>query len=100
MSQQKQAYRSVFLRIHLHLNWLKRRDVQNVVRVVKRRLFIVKRWEAHSLEVATVTLFTTHHDPHGAPLRDEKWLNHKRSLVDEGDGSGNVIKNFHITNLN
>ena len=40
--------------------------------VVQRRLLVVKRRETHALEVPTVSLLTTHHDPHGSARWEEK----------------------------
>ena len=56
----------VLLGIELHLDRLERLHVEDVVGVVEGRLLVVKRREAHPLEVAPVPLLTPHHDPHGA----------------------------------
>ena len=62
---------SVFLLIELHLHGLQWLYVQHIVSVVKGRLLIVKWRESHPLKVTSVTLLTTHHDPHGPALGDE-----------------------------
>lgn len=58
--------RRVLLRIQLHLDRLQRLNIQDVVRIIQRRLFIVKWRKTHALEVTSVSLLTTHHDPHRA----------------------------------
>ncbi len=78
---------------------LKRWDIENVVGVVKWGLLIIERGEAHTLEVATISLLSPHHDPHGSPLGDKHRLDDKRSLVNKSDGSRDVVKNLNIANL-
>ncbi len=56
----------VLVRVHVHLDRLEGFHVEHVVGVVERRLLVVERREAHALEVASVALLATHHDPHGA----------------------------------
>ncbi len=60
--------RPVLLLLHLYLDGLERLDVQDVVRVVQRRLLVVEGREAHALEVTAITLLSSHHDPHRSPL--------------------------------
>ena len=61
--------------------------------------FVVERREAHALEVTTVALLATHHDPHGGPLRYEHGLNHPGNFVDERDGARDVVQHFALANL-
>lgn len=51
------------------------------------------------LEVTTVALLATHHDPHGAPLGDEHGFDHSRHFVDESDRPGDVVEDLHIADL-
>lgn len=55
---------SVFLLVELHLDWFQWLHIQHVVGVVEGRLLIIKWREPHPLEVTSITLLTTHHDPH------------------------------------
>jgi hypothetical protein len=57
-----------------HLHGLEGLHIEQVVAIIKRRLLIIERWKSHTPEVPTVTLFSAHHDPHGAPLRHIYWL--------------------------
>ena len=43
-----------------------------------------------------VPLLSSHHDPHRAPLGEVDGLDHPGDLVDEGDGSGDVIQDRHV----
>jgi len=47
-----------------HLYRLQGFHVQDVVGVIQGRFLVVEGREAHSLEVTSVALFATHHDPH------------------------------------
>jgi len=85
--------------VELHLDGLERVDVEQVVRVVERGLLVVKRREAHALEVAAVALLAAHHDPHRAPLRDVDRLDHARHLVDKGDRASDVVQGAHVPDL-
>lgn len=49
--------------------------------------------------MTTVTLLTTHHHPHGAPLREEHRLDHMGNLMTESDRTGGMIDNLAIPNL-
>ena len=88
----------VFL-MNASLDGLERLHVEDVVRVVERRLLVVKGRKAHPLEVLPVALLAAHHDPHGAPLRLVDRLNDFGSLVDKGDGARNVIQDLDCTFL-
>jgi len=90
---------SVFFLIKLHLDGLERLYVKNVLSVVERGLFVIEGGEAHTFEVATVPLLSTHHDPHRTPLCNIDRLNHSGNEVDEGDGSGDVVDNRHKVDL-
>ena len=92
-------YRVVFLLIEFHLDCLKWFNVKDIVTIVKRRLLIVKRWESHTLEVTSVSLLTSHHDPHRAPLSSVDWLDNLWDLIDECDCSRDMVKGFHVSNL-
>lgn len=89
----------IFLFIEFHLNGLKGLNIKYVVAIVKGWLLIVKRWESHSLEMTAVALFSSHHDPHGSPLRGIDWLNDFGYLIDERYGTGYVIESLHISHL-
>ena len=89
----------VLLLVEVHRDWLHRWDVKHVVSVVKRGLLVVERREAHALEVQAVSLLTTHHDPHGAPLSHVHGLNHQRNLVDKRDGASDVVQHLDVANL-
>lgn len=45
----------------------------------------------HTLEVSSVSLLSSHHDPHGAPLRDVKRLHDPRNLIHKTDRSSYVV---------
>jgi hypothetical protein len=49
--------------------------------------------------VPSVTLFTSHHDPHSTPLSFVNWLNYLGGLVDESDSSCDMVKRLHVTYL-
>ncbi|RUP50905.1 hypothetical protein BC936DRAFT_137165 [Jimgerdemannia flammicorona] len=92
-------YGCILLLIQLHLNRLQRLHIHNVVAVVERRLLIVERRESHTFEVPAVALLASHHDPHGAPLRDVDWLDHPRDFVHKGDGAGDMVQDGDLANL-
>ena len=76
---------SIFFRIQLHLDWLKRFNIQDVISVIQRRFLIIKWGKPHSLEMSPVSLLTTHHDPHGAKSRSNiqfyiLWVMQKREI--------------------
>lgn len=77
-----------------------RLSYQQVICVVKGRLLIIKRWEPHALEMPPVTFLPPHHDPHGSPLCYVHGLNDQRDLVNEADGSSNVIQDPNMFDLN
>ena len=89
----------VLLGVQLDLDGFQGLDVQDVVGVVQGRLLVVKRRETHPLKVVPVSLLPSHHDPHGAPLGQIHGLDDPRDLVDEADGSGDVIQHADVTNL-
>ena len=74
-----------------YLNRFQRFNIKNVVCVVKRRFLVIKGWETHALEVATIAFLASHHDPHRAPLRQVDRLDDPRDLVDERNGPGDVV---------
>ena len=49
--------------------------------IIKWRFFVVKWWKAHTFEMATITLLTSHHNPHCTPLGNVERLNHIWDLV-------------------
>ena len=91
--------RAVLLLVQLELDRLQRVDIEQVVRVVQRRLFIVKGREAHPLEVPPVALLAAHHDPHRAPLRHVHRLDHARCLVHKRDRAGDVVNHLAVPRL-
>uniref|UniRef100_A0A182WWC5 Uncharacterized protein n=1 Tax=Anopheles quadriannulatus TaxID=34691 RepID=A0A182WWC5_ANOQN len=93
------VHTAVFLPVQIDLNRFQRLHVQHVVSVIKWRLLVVKRWEAHSLKVPSIALFTTHHDPHRAPLGNVQRFDHPRNLVHERDRTGNVVQHGNVANL-
>lgn len=73
---------AILLCVQLHLNGLQRLNIQDVVCVIQRRLLIIEGWEAHALEVPSVSLLTTHHNPHSTTeTHREKCfhINHRQS---------------------
>ena len=91
--------RSVFVVIQLQLNRFQRIHVQQVVRIIKWRLFIVERGETHALEVPPVPLLAPHHDPHRAPLRDVNGFHYLRCFVHESNRTGDVVNNLAVPRL-
>ena len=85
--------------VKLHINWLKGLHFQNVVSIIKGRLFIIKWWESHSLKVPSISFLPPHHDPHCTPLSNINWFDNLRNLVNKSDGSCDVIENLHISDL-
>ena len=85
--------------VQLHLDRVKRLDVENIVSVVQRRLFIIERRKPHTLEVFSVSLLPPHHDPHSTPLSPVDRLDYFGRLVYEGNGTCNVIKRLNIAHL-
>jgi hypothetical protein len=49
--------------------------------------------------VSSVSLLSSHHDPHGAPLRDVQRLHDPRYLIHKTDRSSYVVQNFNIPYL-
>ena len=93
------VHRRVFLLVEFELDRLQGVHVEEVIRVIQRRLLVVEGRERDSLEVPPIALLSTHHDPHRAPLSDIHGLDHLRSLVDEGDGAGDVVDDLAVTRL-
>mmetsp|Transcript_39335 Transcript_39335/g.83814 ORF Transcript_39335/g.83814 Transcript_39335/m.83814 type:complete len:530 (-) Transcript_39335:36-1625(-) len=89
----------IFIRVQLHLDGLERLDIQDVITIIERRLLIIERREAHSLEVSSVSLLSSHHDPHGTPLGEEDWLDDLLALSAEGDGSTAVVDRAAVPDL-
>ena len=89
----------IFHLIKFHLYRLKGLDVKYVTAIIQRRFFVIKRWKTHSFEMPTISFFSSHHDPHGSPLGDVDGLDNEGSFVDEGNGSGLVVKDFDVTDL-
>ena len=78
---------------------MERDAAQHVISIIERRLLVIKRGKAHALEVPPVALLPPHHDPHAAPLRQVDRLDDPWNLIDEGDGSGDVVKYRDIPDL-
>mmetsp|Transcript_20098 Transcript_20098/g.58313 ORF Transcript_20098/g.58313 Transcript_20098/m.58313 type:complete len:589 (-) Transcript_20098:72-1838(-) len=89
----------VFGLIQLHLDGLEGLHVENVVAIIERRLLVIEGREAHALEVASVTLLAAHHNPHGAPLRQEDRLHDTLGLGAESDRTAAVVNRPAIANL-
>ena len=84
----------VFLLVEFHLDRLKRLAFEDVVAVVEGRLLVVEGREAHALEVTPISLLSPHHDPHRAPLGSVDRLDDLWGLIDESNGSCNVVQNL------
>jgi hypothetical protein len=89
----------VFFLVQIDADRIERLDVQNVVTKVKWRLFVVKRREAHSLEVLSISLLSSHHHPHGTPLSCVHGLDNARDFVYKGDRTGKVVKDLNVTHI-
>ena len=61
---------AVFFFVQLKLHSFQWFHIQNVVCIVQGRLFIIERRKSHPFEVTTVTLLSTHHNPHGPGRRE------------------------------
>lgn len=57
------------------------------------------RTAPHSLEVSAISLFSSHHNPHGAPLSDVQRLHHPRNLIHKTDRTSYVVEHFHVSDL-
>mmetsp|Transcript_8139 Transcript_8139/g.19406 ORF Transcript_8139/g.19406 Transcript_8139/m.19406 type:complete len:590 (-) Transcript_8139:14-1783(-) len=86
-------------RIQPHLDGFQGLHIQDVVSIVQRRLLVVEGREAHSLEVASVSLLSAHHDPHGTPLSKVHGLDDLLHLRTEGDGTTAVVHGAAIADL-
>jgi len=89
----------VFLLIKLHIDGLKRFHLKDIVPIIQRSLLIVKGWKPYSFEMPPISFLSPHHDPHGSPLSSVDGLNHPWNLVNEADGSCDVVENFHVSDL-
>jgi len=58
----------ILLIVELELDSLERLDIKDVVSVIERRLLVVEGRETQTLEVTTISLLSSHGDPHGSPL--------------------------------
>ena len=85
----------IFLLVQFHLDGLQRFNVQYVVSIVEGRFFIIKGRKSNSLEMPSISLFSSHHDPHGAPLGLVYWLNNFGGLIDKGDSTCDMVQNFN-----
>lgn len=91
--------RRVLVLVELKLDRLEGLRVEDVVAVVERRLLVVEGREAHALEVAPIALLAPHREPHGRPLGVVNGRHDGRDLVDEGDGSRDVVDDRDLTDL-
>lgn len=89
----------IFTLVQLHINWLKWLHLKDIVSIVKRCFFVVERWKAHSFEMATISFLSSHHDPHGTPLSSVDRFDDLGNLINEGDGSSDMIEDFDSSNL-
>jgi len=58
------AHWFVLIGIKLHLYRFQRLHVQDVIGIIQRWFFIVKRRKTHPFEVASIALLASHHNPH------------------------------------
>ena len=56
----------IFFWVQLNLDRFQRFNIQDIVCIIQRRFLIIKRRKSHSLKMPSVSLFSSHHDPHGA----------------------------------
>ena len=57
---------TIFLLVQIHLDWFQRLHIQHVISIIERGLLIIKGWEPHPLEMPSVSLLSSHHDPHSS----------------------------------
>mmetsp|Transcript_70723 Transcript_70723/g.165866 ORF Transcript_70723/g.165866 Transcript_70723/m.165866 type:complete len:292 (+) Transcript_70723:6412-7287(+) len=91
--------RLILDRIKPHLNGFQGLNVQNVVSIVQGGLLVIERRESHALEVASVSLLTAHHNPHGTPLGQVHGLDNLLHLRAEGNGPAAVIDSAAVADL-
>lgn len=89
----------IFLRVQFHIDRLKRLHLKNIITIVQRYLFIIKRRKSHSFEMSSISFLSSHHYPHCTPLCCVYWLDDFRNFVDKTDRSGNMVQYFDISNL-
>mmetsp|Transcript_38034 Transcript_38034/g.88957 ORF Transcript_38034/g.88957 Transcript_38034/m.88957 type:complete len:219 (-) Transcript_38034:572-1228(-) len=89
-------HRFIFCWVQLHLDCLQGLDIQHVIAIIQRRLLIIEGREAHSLEVSSVSLLSSHHDPHGSPLGHVDRLNDLVHLCAKGDGTTAVVHGLAV----
>lgn len=63
------------------------------------RHLVVKGWKSHALKMTAVALLAPHHYPHGAPLGNVHGFDDLRHVIDEADGSSDVVKHRDSAHL-
>lgn len=92
-------YSIVLLLIEFHVDGLQRLYIEDIVPIIQRRLFIVKGWESHSLEMPSISLLPPHHDPHSSPLSGVDRFYDLWDLVNKSDCPCDMIENLDVSNL-
>ena len=49
--------------------------------------------------MSSVSLFSSHHDPHGSPLRDVDRLDDSGNFIHEGDGTCDMVEGLDSSDL-
>ena len=58
------AHRLILVGFEFHLDRLQWLHIEDVIGVIERRFLVVERRESHALEVTSIALLSSHHDPH------------------------------------
>jgi hypothetical protein len=67
--------------------------------IVQWRFFVIKGRHPHALKMATIALFATHSEPHRCPLSVIDGRDDAGNVVDEGDRTGDMVKDGHLADL-
>ena len=92
-------YSCVLFLVQFQLDGFQGLNIQYIITVIDRRLFIVKRRKSHTLKMTTITFFATHSQPHRSPLSMIYGLDNPRYFINKGDGTCNVVQDGHLTHL-
>lgn len=92
-------YCIIFTLVQFHVDWLKRLHFKDIISVIKRGFLIIKWWETHSFEMTTISFLSSHHDPHRSPLSSVDGLDNFGDLINEGDGSSDMIEDSDCSYL-
>ena len=96
---EKVKYRIIIFLIQFHLNAFKWLCIKYVFSIIQSWLLWIKWRHSHSFKMLSVSLLSSHHDPHCRPLRSVNWFYDFRSFIDKCNSPSDMVKYFDISNF-